>query len=260
MNGTELPEIFRSPNSAFQLHVSKKSRLFPRTGRGISFDVYGLTFLAKSRGPRTILLFEGYVILRIEKLRRTGIIYIVPLKLDLGTVIRLLEGRLSDQTTQLNIDNVLQHPNTNWCWAACAAMVVKYYARETPRQCFLASKLFGAKDCCQSPSSKACNKGLETDDVRRVFYWWAIDSQHWNGAKTFSEIAFEIGLKRPVQICMQQDGGYHMVLIIRTYTDKGQPCYTVNDPLFGCRAASDSDLKTAFGHGLWKDTWTDIKR
>src|SRR5689334_8185433 len=61
---------------------------------------------------------------------------------------------------------------TNWCWAACAAMVLSAYYVNFGKQCDLAALGVGASsiDCCTPSTSAACDIALLGDDITNLWH------------------------------------------------------------------------------------------
>lgn len=157
----------------------------------------------------------------------------------------------------LNVPLIMQE-QTQWCWAACADMVLHYYGNVAVRQCDLANWLFGLSDCCSVPSSSLCNRPCQVSDVCRVYNAFGLRCYSGSGTISFGAIQFEIDQNRPLEPGLAWTGGGGHVVIVRGYYDDGK--VHVNDPWYGQGAITYADLVNAYGLGTWFWTFTDLRR
>src|SRR5437660_1156600 len=93
----------------------------------------------------------------------------------------------------------IKQEQTQWCWAACAQMVLRYYANLTVQQCDLANWLFGLSDCCAAPSSSLCNRPCQVSDVCRVYNAFGLRCYSSSGTITLGAVQLEIDQGYPVE-------------------------------------------------------------
>lgn len=150
---------------------------------------------------------------------------------------------------------------TQWCWAACADMVVHYYGNTAARQCEFANWLFGQSNCCASPGSSACNRPCQINDVSRVFSRWGIRSNYSGGSVSFGTLRSEVDSSRPVEVGYAWNGGGgHVALVTGWIVVSGGNALRVNDPAYGSGGVYYNKLLTAYDMGQWRWTWTGIRR
>jgi hypothetical protein len=153
-----------------------------------------------------------------------------------------------------------------WCWAACAEMILKYYKENRIGQCDLANLAFAdaGGGCCNTPSSSLCDKKLSDSRIRQLFDTKAVNIHHHYtaGSVPFATVRGEIDNYRPIQIGITLRGGGHVVIVQGwTLTQMGE-YLIVNDPGSGGSQGpvSFSDLQTANSLRTWDATWTELTR
>jgi hypothetical protein len=147
---------------------------------------------------------------------------------------------------------------TEWCWAACAQMVLKFYGNDAMQQCDLASRLFG-RSCCDDPGSPLSNEPAQVPDIAGVYGQWGRSALFVQGQVPFETLQNEINANRPVEIGFQwNDGTGHQVLVCGWNIDSTGPYLMVNDPQWGSGAVYYVNLQAAYGWGSWLWTWQSI--
>ena len=160
----------------------------------------------------------------------------------------------------LNVPQIAQEQRY-WCWAACTDMVLHYYDNPDARQCEFANWLFQQTQCCEDPTSPACDRGCYANQVAAVYGNWNILSAHIEGTVPFADLQAEIDAGRPVEVAFYWTGGGGHVVIVRGWdTNETGPFVRVNDPHYGSVGVYYDDLLTAYGLGQWVHTWTGIQR
>src|SRR5215218_1984149 len=186
----------------------------------------------------------------------------MPLRASEGTFVVL--ERPSSRTDLLSGDHLLSVPlhyveESNWCWAACAVMVARYYGDGFIQQCMLADYLFGQTNCCSTPSAFVCNKGALSELVCTLYQGaCALQCHGQNGDISLASIQFEIDQGRPIQCNFDWSVGGSHTVIVRGYYESPTPLYGyvhVNDPLEGEGAITYEDLQSAYGLGVWNYTY-----
>jgi hypothetical protein len=152
----------------------------------------------------------------------------------------------------------IKQEQTQWCWAACAEMVLGYHGNLSVRQCDLANWLFGLSDCCTVPSSSLCNRPCQVADVCRVYNAFGVRCHSGSGTISQGAIRLELDQDRPVEPGIAWNGGGGHVVVVRGYYDDGK--VHVNDPWQGSGAIIYADLVQAYGMGSWFWTFTDLGR
>lgn len=141
---------------------------------------------------------------------------------------------------------------TNWCWAACIEMVLRYYGTSAARQCELANELFSRSDCCSEPSNPECNKPCEIEEISTLYSRKNIQSQFVDKYVSFSTLQSEIDADRPVEIVFYQrkEQRGHLVIVRGWHTIEAEEFVHVNDPkdsTGASRIAAYSELLDAYG-------------
>ena len=155
---------------------------------------------------------------------------------------------------------------TNWCWAACIEMVLRYYDKGAVQQCELANELFGRSDCCSEPSSPGCNKPCEIEEISTLYSHRNIQSQFVDENVSFSTLQSEIDADRPIEIVFYQrkEKRGHLVIVRGWHTTDAEEFVHVNDPKDNsndvARIVAYSELLEAYGEGKWMSTWIKIQR
>jgi hypothetical protein len=150
----------------------------------------------------------------------------------------------------------------NWCWAAIASVLGRYYGTSAASQSEIASHLLRL-DCA------GIDGNIDGDDELRV----RADAEmrldaalalvgcysHWSAGKPlFDRVRFEINLGRPFAARIEwQSGGAHYVLV-RGYRDEGKRII-VADPLHGEAEYPLFDFPSRYQlGGAWTETfWTN---
>ncbi|HXD93082.1 MAG TPA: C39 family peptidase [Bacteroidia bacterium] len=154
---------------------------------------------------------------------------------------------------------------TEWCWATCATMVVHFYGSPNANKCDFANWLFTQTTCCINPDSNNCNQGCQTDDIKKVYSQWGIESTI-NGSVTSNILVAEIDANRPIEVRFAWDDGYggysggHVVLVVGYENSPSPDTFLVNDPWYGQGFHNYNELMTAYGKGVWSNTWTGIQK
>ncbi len=146
-----------------------------------------------------------------------------------------------------------QQDQTNWCWAAVAASVVRYYHADTQwTQCRIAEGELQRADCCDGEDGGLCNVyGFLPSALYRVgcLKVWDIGKR-----ALLEQLCAEIDEQRPLCARVQwQGGGAHFVAIVG-YLEDGD-LIAVEDPFWG---PSDIAYNTFCTHYTTQQgSWTD---
>ncbi|MCW4049621.1 MAG: C39 family peptidase [Candidatus Bathyarchaeota archaeon] len=144
----------------------------------------------------------------------------------------------------------MQHQEqTNWCWAATAASVSRFFlATSNWTQCTVVNAELGRDDCCQNGSSSNCNVPWYLDRaLQRTGNFVSMSP----GSGNMSNIRQEIDNNRPLCIRVGWSGGGGHFLAIDGY-NPGLSMVAVDDPWYGASDVSLSVLQTAYqGSGSW---------
>ncbi len=155
--------------------------------------------------------------------------------------------------TQLAVPYFRQDGN-NWCWAACAEMVFRYYNVNSLSQCDLASAQFNLQ--CTDPPSTACDQPEWPDNVYPKY------QMGFTAIKTpmsLSDVTAEINSGRPVEVYYAwTGGGAHVALITAVYAG-GEVWVDDPAPQNGPGRRTFTAVQNAYTLGRWAMSYRGIK-
>lgn len=169
------------------------------------------------------------------------------------------------QLQPVNLDvRGIEQEHTNWCWAACAEMVLDHFQMPFVRQCDLANSAFGSTRCCNN--LPACNKGLS--DARITYLWqtYGLTTARYITDKLNCEaLKVELNAGRPIELGFSYSSTTGHVIIAFGWgkTKSSEVYFLVNDPdypsgtksVIYCSALLDRSIK-----GSWDATWLGLGR
>ena len=159
----------------------------------------------------------------------------------------------------LNVPHIYQEQK-NWCWAACAGMVLHYYNSAGVAQCRFANQALGQSSCCQFPNSSICDLPLQDLQITQLFTAYGLKTSYSAKSVGFGTLVSEINSGRPVEVAFSWNGGGgHVALVVETSIINNRQVVRVNDPKNGAGGVYYSDLQNAYGLGKWDATWTSIQ-
>jgi hypothetical protein len=149
----------------------------------------------------------------------------------------------------------------NWCWAACAQMLVEAKTATQVLQCSMASFL-GPK-CCQPLPNDPCNVPLADPKITALLTARLANVSFVQRALNAVDLEKEINAGRTVQVGWtygkNAKGGGHVVLVTGCrQVASGQPKreFTVLDPDFTSPLTmTHAGLKGKAGERVWDATW-----
>ncbi|MCP1574132.1 MULTISPECIES: papain-like cysteine protease family protein [Herbaspirillum] len=154
---------------------------------------------------------------------------------------------------------VEKQKETQWCWAAVAASVSKfYYARSRWTQCRLACLELGQSNCCKNSASQACNRAWYLcKALQRTSNLRCVRAISPGGIHT--TILTCLQKKEPIALRVQwPDGGGHFVLVVGVLVGRsGRLDILISDPWYGIFIA---DLDTALRAYREKGMMTHLYR
>jgi len=147
----------------------------------------------------------------------------------------------------------------NWCWAACAQMLLEAGGATGVTQCGLASQLW-ANCCPDAPcdGSGPCDHDLDDPGITALLTGKGLTATRVGCALTSNDVKAQIDAGQPVQAGFSygQDGG-HVVLIAGYQSTGVDEQFIVLDPTDWHAAAwSFQGLLSANQLGTWDATWT----
>jgi hypothetical protein len=146
---------------------------------------------------------------------------------------------------------------TQWCWAAVAISVERYYRPGTSwEQCAIAAKERRA-DCCRDGSSSACNQPYFLD---RAFECTGTFGEYFSRSLGPREVRKEIERRAPLGCRVGWvAGGGHFVVIAGYELEDGEMFVHVEDPdpFFASATFSFEEFSHRYrGAGRWTHSYT----
>jgi hypothetical protein len=114
---------------------------------------------------------------------------------------------------KLDVPHIYQL-QSNWCWAACAAMIINYYDEINIRPCEIVSKEFNY-DCCRYPNQ--CNQTNYTTRLLAITKPYNIKSKGIEGRLSWKQITDHLDKDELVLLRIKSDYGAGHVLIAFGY-------------------------------------------
>jgi hypothetical protein len=148
----------------------------------------------------------------------------------------------------LNVPFIAQ-TQTQWCWAACCAMIARYLDLPEPKQCELANFLHNQTKCCTAPSSAKCNQPCLYVKVMDVAGKAGMKGTGPDFPLFQHTLVQELAAGRPVEIGLNWNAGGGHLIVVYGYTPQG--LFLVRDPWNGSGVATYLFLRTAYNMGAW---------
>jgi Papain-like cysteine protease AvrRpt2 len=144
---------------------------------------------------------------------------------------------------------------TEWCWAAIATAIAKFYdASSTITQTFVACKVFPNGDCCNNGGSTPCNQPAHLEAALEAAKHPA---SRLPRSLQPSELTDLINNNKPVCVRVGSKLGGHF-LAVKGFDDTAPSnlYLLVCDPEAGeCITTFDALLTSYPGYGKWTDTY-----
>jgi len=149
---------------------------------------------------------------------------------------------------------------SQWCWAACASMVLNFYKQKID-QCSVAGFECGGRDCC--PCNPFCDRPCDPPDVATIYGNWYVSAGMRQGQVSPQFLLSELQAGRPIEVALgpcpgagSTDSG-HLVIVYGAASDT---MFWVHDPLAeGSGPVDYAALVNGMGRGCWRWTWTAIQ-
>lgn len=157
---------------------------------------------------------------------------------------------------------------TNWCWAACVAMVLQFYKIEFGKQCQLAAAGLGASatTCCTDVTRPDCDCPLSDDEITCLWHARKIPASYEPNRIPDLDLFREIDCEeRPVEIGYGpgpgQDGVGHVVIVYGWQGEFGQLSFLSHDPQNRAQTAMALfALPGRSGNRVWDATWRNLDK
>ena len=160
----------------------------------------------------------------------------------------------------------LHQQTDNWCWAACAEMVLRYFGHDAA-QSKIAERYVAYLKAHNKPHSMGCaDTQCAVSDFGEVLKMWGVKADHRPRDIAFSTVRKELDAGRPVIVLLDWFGSDecfldgHFVIICGWHIERGEPMLKVNNPSRGTGLQTYADLVMAYGQGVWKQTWVGLTR
>lgn len=143
---------------------------------------------------------------------------------------------------------------TQWCWAAVATAVGRYYGKQVGTQCQFADSMLGRADCCTNGTSVACNKQWYLHKALAALECY---SHYDDQAFDVAAVGQEIGEQRPVclRVRLMSGSGHFVALSALSVDAAGVTLLTLQDP-FGPATETMPPARLSGGYGPNKGVWT----
>lgn len=153
----------------------------------------------------------------------------------------------------LNQFTIQPQEESEWCWAAVAVSIDKYFNPGSPlTQCEIASRVIG-HDCCNNGIS--CNDAETLIQALRAINRW---KRTVNGPVPFQLVKQELDAGRPVCARIKWKDGYAHFVVLVGYEvlSSGAVHVDIADPWNPSTTVDFDHFATAyFGDGTWADTY-----
>jgi hypothetical protein len=165
---------------------------------------------------------------------------------------------------------------TNWCWAACAAMVLRYlksgYASMTDAKllCYVAehSKYGPSGDCCKPYECDGTLKAPEVTDLWESFVYDSTqgiipDYKNLANRPAIDELINEITVsRRPVEIGFKYGKSGHLIILYGYVKENNVRYFYLHDPDAPENRLwriSETELLSKWNGEEWEDTWMRLE-
>jgi hypothetical protein len=161
----------------------------------------------------------------------------------------------------------ISQKKSNWCWAACAAMVLSFYKIEV-RQCRLAAQGTGisTSNCCTDSTSDSCNKALYDDEITDLWHARNIPAIPEPNSISGKELLQEIDdHDRPVEMGYGPELGKrgigHVVILYGWQQESNAVKFLTHNPQNRARKSIASFALTGSRlKGIWNATWKQLDK
>jgi hypothetical protein len=145
----------------------------------------------------------------------------------------------------------------NWCWAAIASSLARYYGAETVDQRQVAARILGVdRSGFEAPAfDERCNVYATLRDALRAVGCYS----HWSPSRpSFERICSEIEGGRPLCICIEwRTSGLHYIVVTGYHERSAE--LRIDDPLHGLSIHRYADFPARYraAGAVWRNTiWT----
>ncbi len=148
----------------------------------------------------------------------------------------------------------------NLCWAACCEMLFTYRRPgHGTTQCQMAATQHGQPrdTCCVNPIPGKCDQPAWPDDT---YARNNIVFERQQSDIAFADLCAQIDRGDPVEVYYQwSPGGGHVAMVVGYFTDAGLDEVQVDDPYYAGGRMLFSHVRSAYGYGSWRVTYTKLR-
>lgn len=141
--------------------------------------------------------------------------------------------------------------STNWCWAATAQALVRFFRGNRIDQATLAGHFLNVPGC--TIGMPACDKGHPVEPVMRHHH---VHHLTRNSGQPEYVIARNLDNRRiPICVVRWSAGTHHAVVLSGYGIQDNRGVYMVDDPATGVSIVACDDFMHCYqGHGVWVET------
>ncbi|WP_167350712.1 papain-like cysteine protease family protein [Methylobacterium variabile] len=170
----------------------------------------------------------------------------------------MFESKAASRSNELafRVDHQTQ---TQWCWAAVASSISRFYDHASPwTQCRVADAQLAKAVCCDPQEAESqCNKQARLDEALKKtsnFVRWVVlnNQDDWPGV-SFEDIKSEIDSNRVIATRVGWDGGGGHFQAIFGYSESpsGEKFIRVTDPIYREVDVAFTEFASRYEAGGW---------
>ncbi len=113
---------------------------------------------------------------------------------------------------ELDISAIKQE-TTEWCWAACAQMIIGFTNNNQLTQEQIVATMYGVPVKSVSVKNPDCNRPASVSEIMDVFDEYSVSYEYSTGVLSYEDLINELNT-RPVEIGIKwADGAMHAILV-----------------------------------------------
>jgi papain like cysteine protease AvrRpt2 len=150
-----------------------------------------------------------------------------------------------------------QQQQSNWCWAACEAMVFSWNNFQISQCQIVGDRAFDKKNCCKNPQD--CDVTRTDQQISSDYSAWEYQYTYTAAQISINSIGNTIDVYSLVEVGFSWNGGGGHVAIVNGVNTDSNTVF-VSDP--GNDAPMGwinyASLQSAYGQGTWDATWNGL--
>lgn len=154
---------------------------------------------------------------------------------------------------------LIDQKQTNWCWAACADMVLAFRSNPGITQCQLANSALqlNGVQCC--PSNAVCNRGLKDKRITWLWNHCGIPAYRSPGLNC-NLLKYEIDNGRPVELGFAYSNNKGHVVIVHGWRQEASGLFFLINNSAGPKKQKIlcTTLLALSQNGEWNATWRGL--